>query len=246
MEGAVRMNLLNRSECLTIIAGKNTTSDGTIFHAHNEDRGSRIEGGLWFIPNNYIKANQMISFPFNIKYTFLESNCAFWFSGDKSPEKPWERLLVGINQYNVTISCNTAFSNEKKNGKHGIHSRSIRFIALSQARTAEQAVKIIAELIEKYGQALVSGQIYCIADQSEAWIVETTPNHWVAKKCSDEGIYVISNRFTISSDFDLNGSRKTKKKNSNCIKFINKRSFDNKKKVLNPNNSILDFKKTFS
>ncbi len=65
-------------------------------------------------------------------------------------------------------------------------------LALERAKTAKSAVKIIGELIEKYGQGGVcydptsdfsSGydNSFLVVDREEAWIVEACDHVWVAK-----------------------------------------------------------------
>lgn len=240
------MNLIKSCECVTILGGKGVSSDGSVLHAHNEDRG-RVTGGIWFLPKGLISAKQVITFPFNVNYKFMKDNFSFCFCGDQSGKNLWEKILLGMNQYNVTISCNTSYSREIKIGKKGIHSRSIRFITLAQAESARQAVEIITSLIERFGQALISGQIYCVADSKEAWIVETTSRHWVAKKCPDDQVHVISNRFTINETYDLSNSKYYLNDGFNKkIVVLDLKEYAIKKKWMDSNIEKVDFREVFS
>ncbi|CAF3551872.1 unnamed protein product, partial [Rotaria sp. Silwood2] len=65
-------------------------------------------------------------------------------------------------------------------------------LALERAKTAKSAVKIIGELIEKYGQggacfdasANMSygyDNSFLVVDTEEAWTIETCDRVWVAK-----------------------------------------------------------------
>lgn len=48
---------------------------------------------------------------------------------------------------------------------------SLMFLALQRSKTAREAIKIIADLVEKYGYAS-SGESFSIADPNEVWIME--------------------------------------------------------------------------
>jgi dipeptidase len=107
-----------------------------------------------------------------------------------------------MNQWGVTMACNWMWSKEENQSEEGIRRYAIRQLILERAKTAQDAVKIIADFIEQYGQADWGGLDYVLADPNEAWIVETTTHHWVARKIKDDEILVIANRFTIGKDYD--------------------------------------------
>jgi dipeptidase len=83
----------------------------------------------------------------------------------------------------------------------GIMRYEIRKLILERSKTAHDAVKLVGRLIDGYSQC-DSPVAYCIADREEAWLVETTYRHWVAKRIPDDGCHVIANQYTIETEWD--------------------------------------------
>src|SRR3712207_5831006 len=86
-------------------------------------------------------------------------------------------------------------------------------LTLERSTTASQAVEVMGELIEQYGQ-FGSGVptkthdlggydgSFLIADPSEAWIVEAVGRRWVAQRIT-QGTASISNQPSIRMAWDL-------------------------------------------
>lgn len=64
-------------------------------------------------------------------------------------------------------------------------------LGLERADTAEKALAVIADLLEKYGQGgncMESHMVFTyhnsflIADRKEAWVLETSGKYWAAEK----------------------------------------------------------------
>lgn len=197
--------------CTTILIGKGLTIDGAVIHAHNEDMGFTAVGRLWHVDAVTHNSNETLDVPY-VTIPHVKQSHGYWASGNaqttsgldiSSKIKPYDSVLVGMNQWGVTMSCNWMNSKELKQEEIGIRRYAIRQLILERAKTAREAVQIIGDFIDKYGQADWGGLDYNLADTNEAWIVETTTNHWVARKIKDDEIWVVANRFTIGSDFDL-------------------------------------------
>lgn len=69
-------------------------------------------------------------------------------------------------------------------------------LGLERADTAEKALTVIVDLLEKYGQGgncMESHMVFTyhnsflIADRKEAWVLETSGKYWAAEKV--EGMY---------------------------------------------------------
>ncbi len=197
--------------CTTILIGNKLTADGSVIHAHNEDMGMDAVGRLWVVkPQTYPKGS-MLKVPYASIPQPVET-WQYWASGNApgtkglgilEKDQPYSSVLVGMNQWGLTMSCNWMYSKEENMPEKGIRRYAIRQLILERAKTAREAVQLIADFIEEYGQADWSGLTYCLADSREAWIVETTTRHWVARRVRDDEIWVVANRFTIGSDYDL-------------------------------------------
>lgn len=116
---------------------------------------------------------------------------------------------MGLNDKGVAIGNEAVFTKvmEKETGLIGMD---LLRLALERGDTAEHALHIITELLEKFGQGGICGyrdkafhydNSFLIADPQEIWVLETAGRHWAAKKIDSQ--YAISNRLTLGSDFDL-------------------------------------------
>ena len=82
-------------------------------------------------------------------------------------------------------------------------------LGLERARSAQEAVQVITQLLEQHGQggncgfqhALYYHNSFLMADPNDAWVLETVGEHWAAKQV--KGVYSISNCLTIGKDYDL-------------------------------------------
>ncbi len=101
--------------------------------------------------------------------------------------------VVGLmNEYQLAIG-ETTFGgrNELRNPEGLLHYFFLMELALQRAKTAREAIHVMAELVEEYGYGS-SGESFSIADPSEAWIMEMIgpgPGgkgaHWVALRVPD-------------------------------------------------------------
>jgi dipeptidase len=197
--------------CTTILIGSKATADGAVIHAHNEDMGFSAVGRLWHVPAATHDTKSILDVP----YVTLPQKAAtyrYWASGNafaakglgiSEAQQAYDAVLVGLNEWGVSLSCNWMWSREANMPQKGIRRYAIRQLVLERAKTAREAVRMIGDFIDTYGQADWGGLGYCLADPREAWIVETTTNHWVARKVADDEILVVANRFTIGSEYDM-------------------------------------------
>jgi dipeptidase len=80
-------------------------------------------------------------------------------------------------------------------------------LALERAASADEALEVIIDLLETYGQGGNSGlhplyyhNSFLIADPKAAWVLETAGRHWAAEKVVD--VRSISNLITIGKTWD--------------------------------------------
>lgn len=89
------------------------------------------------------------------------------------PQVPHTYQVIGfMNEHQVSIG-ETTFG-----GRHELTDTtavvdygSLMFLALQRAKTAREAIQVIAELVEKFGYAS-SGESFSIGDPNEVWIME--------------------------------------------------------------------------
>jgi secernin len=115
---------------------------------------------------------------------------------------------MGANEHGVVIGNEAVFTKVPYDKDPGLIGMDFIRLALERAATATEALDIMIELLEVYGQggnAMFSETMYyhngfLIADPQEAWIFETAGKHWAAEKVRD--IRTISNLISIGSTWD--------------------------------------------
>lgn len=115
---------------------------------------------------------------------------------------------MGANERGVTIG-NLAVFTRFPVPKTGLTGMDLLRIALERGESAEQALEIIIEHIERFGQGGRCGyrqrnfryySSFVIADPHQAWILETAGPFWAARRV--RSIWSLSNALTIGADFD--------------------------------------------
>jgi dipeptidase len=111
-----------------------------------------------------------------------------------------------MNEHQVSIGECTDKAKvhpEPEAGKRIFYSAELSRVALERSRTAREAVKLMGELIEKYGY-YGTGETLVVADPEEGWVMEMcgydmngTGGVWVAQRVPDDGFFVAANQFRI-------------------------------------------------
>jgi dipeptidase len=140
--------------CFTILVGKDASSDGSVFIAHNEDDLN---------DHNFVDLHKVprIQHQGGEKQIFLNNTDSldevaetfgyFWITGSKYSEEQY------LNEWGVAITSNS--SQSKVLNGNGRIDHNLRRIVIERARTAREAVKIAGMMVEKFGNAS-SGRIY--------------------------------------------------------------------------------------
>lgn len=118
-----------------------------------------------------------------------------WDSGihrGEIPEVAHTFATIGnMNEHGLTISESTWGGRHELEGSGLIDYGSLIYITLQRARSAREAIKIMTDLVEKYGYAS-EGESFSIADPDEVWIMELIGKGtvdkgavWVARRVPD-------------------------------------------------------------
>ncbi|XP_071475159.1 secernin-3 isoform X2 [Marmota flaviventris] len=98
---------------------------------------------------------------------------------------------MGANELGVCIGNEAVWGREEVCDEEALLGMDLVRLGLERADTAEKALKVIVDLLEKYGQGgnCTEGRVefsyhnsFLIADRNEAWILETAGKHWAAEK----------------------------------------------------------------
>ncbi|MBD3384401.1 dipeptidase [candidate division KSB1 bacterium] len=118
---------------------------------------------------------------------------------------PHTFTVVGnMNEHQVSIGETTYTGRtELKNSKGIMDYGSLMYVTLQRAKTARQAIEIMADLVERYGY-YSTGESFSIADPNEVWIMEMIgkgPDRkgavWVARKIPDGYVSAHANQARI-------------------------------------------------
>ena len=114
----------------------------------------------------------------------------------------------GVNEHRVAIGNEKVFTTlDPHKQPAGLIGMDLVRLGVERARTADDALEVMTELLEEYGQGGLCDQTtgesyfssFMIADPNSAWIMETSGRTWVAAPVN--GSAAISNRLTISREW---------------------------------------------
>jgi secernin len=190
--------------CDTLVALKNSTSDGSVILAKNSDREPNEGHGLLFFPRlKHDPSKERVKCTY-VEIPQVEETCAVVLSAPH-----WMfGCEMGANEYGVAMGNEAVFTKEPER-ETGLLGMDMMRIALERSRNATEALETIVSLIEAYRQGGVCGfedkkmkyhNSYLIADLGEAWVLETADRFWIAEKVKD--VRTISNCLTIGSHYD--------------------------------------------
>lgn len=202
--------------CDTLVATKGSTTTGTTILAKNSDRPVNECQPLVYNPRREHSIGSTVRLEYvelpqpNITFATLGSS-PYWCYGYE----------CGVNEYGVAIGNEAIYTKGSKEaaksfaqGKYplGLLGMDLVRLGLERGSSAIQALEVMTELLEKYGQ-FGSGlphvdhmegnydNSYIIADGKEAIVLETAGREWVAKKVS--GVAAVSNEPTIRNKYNL-------------------------------------------
>ncbi len=189
--------------CDTLIAAPEVTKNQYTLFAKNSDRPPNEAQYLDWVPaRTYSPGESLqctyIEIPQAEKTSAVLLSKPFWMWGAE----------MGINQHGLVIGNEAVFSKVSANKEPTLLGMDLLRLALERAQSAVQAVEVIVELLEEYGQGgncVQDGHLYyhnsfLIADPADSWVLETVDKHWFARQVKP--IYSISNLLSLESQWD--------------------------------------------
>ena len=148
--------------CTNFIITRGASTDGSVMVSYAADSHA-LYGALYHTPGGRHKAGTMLPV-----YCWDEGNYL-----TSIPQIAETYSTIGnMNEHSLIIGETTYGGRHELGDPTGkIDYGSLIYITLQRARTAREAIGIIAELANEYGYAS-SGESFSIADREEAWIME--------------------------------------------------------------------------
>ena len=193
--------------CDTWVALQDATADHSVILAKNSDRPPMEAQVLVQFPHQRHAAGETVKCTYieipQVAETYEHIGSKLWWAFGYEE---------GMNEYGVAIGNEAVFSKEPVQWNDGLLGMDLLRLGLERGKTAYQAMHIMIDLLEKYGQ---SGDCeragewgkanyhnsYIIADLKEAWVLETAGRYWAAKHLT-RGVWSISNIYSIERDWD--------------------------------------------
>lgn len=177
--------------CTNFIAGRKATTDGSVMVTYADDSYTRF-GDLYH-------ASRAKHAPGAMRHVID------W--GDNSPRGEIPQVaetfnVVGnMNEHQLVIGETTWGGHHEladTTGNAILDYGSLIYIALERCKTAREAIRTMADLVDKYGYAS-TGETFSIADKNEAWVMEMIGKGaekgavWIAVRVPDDAICAHAN-----------------------------------------------------
>lgn len=180
------MGVTSSDACTNLIAGKKATTDGSVMITYAADSHT-LYGDLNHTPAAKHEPGAMRQ--------IIE-----WDTNKPLGQIPQPRetynVVGNMNEHQVAIGETTWGGHEElvdTTGNSIIDYGSLIQIALERSKSAKEAIKVMTDLVEKYGYAS-SGESFSIADKDEVWILEMIGKGaekgavWIAVRIPDDAI----------------------------------------------------------
>jgi dipeptidase len=153
---------VNSEACTNFLISKGATTDGSTMITYSAD-SHVLYGELYHHPAANYPAGTMV-------------DIYEWDTGEflgKIDQVPYTYLVVGnMNEHQLAIGETTFGGRPELVDTTGvIDYGSLIYLTLQRAKTAREAIRIMGELVSKYGY-YSSGESFSIADANEVWIME--------------------------------------------------------------------------
>ena len=193
--------------CDTLVALGNSTKDGSVLFAKNSDREPNEAHEIKFFPAADHSEGETLKCTYLSIPQVSHTNAVllakpFWIWGAE----------MGANEFGVVIGNEAVFGKAEYQKDNGLIGMDFIRLALERSKTAYEALQVMIDLLETYGQGgncgfkhpLYYHNSFLITDHESAWVLETIDKIWVAENVQD--VRTISNALTIEEKWDMASS----------------------------------------
>jgi secernin len=190
--------------CDTLVALGNSTKDNSVIFGKNSDRPNNEAQLITFMPSSKhsikedVKCTYITIPQVTETYSVILSK-PFWMYGAE----------MAANEYGVVIGNEAVYTKEKLR-KTGLLGMDLLRLGVERAKTAREALDIIIELLETYGQGgdcsfegigYYYHNSFIITDSTRGYVLETADKWWIVETVKD--VRSISNNLSIRGKGDM-------------------------------------------
>ncbi|MCU4175399.1 dipeptidase [Carboxylicivirga sp. N1Y90] len=194
------MNMVPTNACTNVLVTKNASVDGSTLVSYAAD-SHNLYGELYFWPAASYEPGTML------KVNEWDTGK---YLGEIDQVASTYTVIGNMNEHQLTIAETTFGGRSELRDPEGlIDYGSLIYITLQRAKTAREAIKVMTDLVEKYGY-YSSGESFSIADADEVWVMEMIGKGennkgavWVAIQIPDGYVSAHANQARITQ-FPLN------------------------------------------
>ncbi len=191
--------------CDTYVSLKSNSKDGTVIFGKNSDRLGNEAQLITYAPRKkYSKGEELkcthISIPQVTETSSVLLSQPWWMWGAE----------IGANEYDVVIG-NESVATKESLSETGLLGMDLLRLGLERGKSAESALNIITNLLEKHGQGgshNTKGMNYhnsmIIADSEKAYVLETAGDWWIVE--------IVKKYRSISNNLSIRGKGDLRKK----------------------------------
>lgn len=226
---------LQSRACTNFLVGKKASVDGATMISYSAD-SYNLYGELYHWPAKKYTSGEMLK--------VNEWDTGKYLGEIKQASETYN-VVGNINEYQVSIGETTFGGRPELVDSTGIIDYgSLIYITLQRAKTAQEAIRIMTDLVSEYGY-YSSGESFSIADPNEIWVLEMigkgTGNKgavWVAVRIPDDCISAHANQSRIQQ-FPLNDPK-------NCLYSKDVITFARKKGYFQGKDKEFSFAKAYN
>ncbi|XP_041857427.1 secernin-3 [Melanotaenia boesemani] len=196
---------MHPSSCDTFVALPPSTQGQRVIFGKNSDRPCDEVQEVVFFPAKDCDPDEKVE----CTYVEIEQVAHTYAVVLSKPAWMWGAEM-GANEHQVCIGNEAVWGRENANSEEALLGMDLVRLGLERADTAEKAVDVITELLEKYGQGgscmeddcgFTYHNSFLISDRKEAWLLETSGKYWAAERV-EGGFRNISNQYGITTKID--------------------------------------------
>ena len=181
--------------CTNFLVGRKASTDGSTMISYSAD-SYWLYGALYFYPRANYKDGEKLKI-----YEWDTGE----YRGEIDQVKHTYQVVGNMNEHQLSIGETTFTGRKELQNKEGIMDYgSLIYVTLQRAKTAREAIKVMTDLVERYGYGS-TGESFSIADPSEVWIMEMIGKGsgkkgavWVSVRIPDDCVSAHANQARIT------------------------------------------------